>query len=80
MYRITERDARIALEAVARREGKAVDEIRGEIALALNQADCSKASVLRPPWKKLLPGGSAPEPEEVIADIANYLCGKRTVS
>ena len=69
----TKRDARRALKAVAKQEGKSLDEIRSEIMYAINAAIQSQDPSIQRRWKNIPHKGNVPTPEEFIVYVVNHL-------
>ena len=73
MRTTSKRDAQRALKAVAKQEGKSLDEIRSEIMYAINAAIQSEDPVIQRRWENIPHKGNVPTPEEFIAYVVNHL-------
>ena len=67
--------ARRAIEKVARREHKAVEEVRADMIEAMTEGFNSKDLAARAMWAQIPCEGEIPPPEELIAWVGKRLGG-----
>ena len=67
--------ARRAIEKVARREHKAVEEVRADMIEAMSEGFNSKDPAARAMWAQIPCEGERPTPEELIAWVGKRLGG-----
>ena len=67
--------ARRAIEKVARREHKAVEEVRADMIEAMSEGFNSKDPSARAMWTQIPCEGEMPTPEELIAWVGKRLNG-----
>jgi hypothetical protein len=67
------KDVSRILEVVAKEQGVSLDEIRGEIELALRQAQENSDMEMQAQWAKIPRAGEKPTPEEVILYLSEKL-------
>ncbi len=67
--------ARRAIEKVARREHKAVEEVRADMIEAMSEGFNSKDPAARAMWAQIPCEGEIPTPEELIAWVGKRLGG-----
>lgn len=62
-----------ALEQIARRDGKSIEQVRKHIQIAMMSGLLSDDTNVQEKWGRIPHAGEVPSPEEVIAYYANKL-------
>jgi len=71
---VNKKNAKKALQELAKRKGISVDIVRGEIEAAIAAAYENSDPDIQPFWRSVPHRGKLPTPEETIAFIADIIC------